>query len=157
MSVYLHIHCGVNINSTTCLKLSRHCSFIHGRGQVSSFNVRGLKAAFVSAEDCDMEVVKGIHGGKCQIMLISPESTISKQYWREMLRAHVYQQNLVAIVIDEAHCVSKWLVGTHLLPIHEKCVIQACFMYYSIHTYKSCFFSLGLPKRITGNYFCPID
>lgn len=76
--------------------------------QVSSFTARGLKTAFVSAEDCDKEVVKGIHGGEYQLVLISPESIISNLYWREMLRTQVYQQNLVAFAVDEAHCVSKW-------------------------------------------------
>ena len=65
----------------------------------------GLKTAFVSAEDCDRE---GIHGGEYQLMLISPESIISNLYWREMLQTQVYQQNLVAFAVDEAHCVSKW-------------------------------------------------
>ena len=83
--------------------------------QVSSFTARGLKAAFVSAEDCDKEVIKCIHRGEYQLMLISPESIISNLYWREMLRTQVYQQNLVAFAVDEAHCVSKWLVGMYLL------------------------------------------
>ena len=83
--------------------------------QVSSFTARGLKAAFVSAEDCDKEVIKCIHRGEYQLVLISPESIISNLYWREMLRTQVYQQNLVAFAVDEAHCVSKWLVGTYLL------------------------------------------
>ena len=38
--------------------------------------MRGLKAAFVSAEDCDREVFKGVHGVEYQIVLISPESII---------------------------------------------------------------------------------
>ena len=70
--------------------------------QVSSFTARDLKAAFVSAEDCDREVTKGIYGGEYQLMLISPESIISNLSWREMLRTQVYQQNLVAFAVDEA-------------------------------------------------------
>ncbi len=28
--------------------------------------------------------------------------------WREMFRTTVYQENLVGIVVDEAHCVQTW-------------------------------------------------
>jgi len=78
--------------------------------QVSSFTAKGLKTAFVSAENCDREVTKGIHDGEYQLVFISPESIISNLYWREMLRTPVYRENLVAFAVDEAHCVSKWLV-----------------------------------------------
>ena len=47
--------------------------------QVSPFTARDLKAAFVSAEDCDREVTKGIHGGEYQLVLISPESNNYQQ------------------------------------------------------------------------------
>ena len=47
--------------------------------QVSPFTARGLKAAFVSAEDCDREVIKGIHGREYQLVLISPESNNYQQ------------------------------------------------------------------------------
>ena len=47
--------------------------------------MRGLKAALIlSAEDCDRDVVKGIHGVE---YLISLESIImgSDLYWKEMV------------------------------------------------------------------------
>ena len=40
--------------------------------------------------------------------VISPESILRQLIWREMLRNEVYQENLVAFVIDEAHCMEKW-------------------------------------------------
>ena len=48
--------------------------------------MRGLKAALiVSAEDCDRDIVKGIHGME---YLISPESIMMGDlYWREMVQA----------------------------------------------------------------------
>ena len=92
--------------------------------QVSPFTARVLKAAFVSAEDCDREVTKGIHGGEYQLV---QNPIISNLYWREMLKTQVYQQYLVAFPVDEALCVSKWLVGMYLLSILGKCTIQALF------------------------------
>ena len=77
----------MNINSTTCLKLSTHHSlgYFMCLGQLLHCE-RGLKAALiVSAEDCDRDVVKGIHGVE---YLISPESTImgSDLYWRAQVQ-----------------------------------------------------------------------
>ena len=38
------------------------------------------------------------------------ESFISTKYGRELLTTKTYQDNVVAIVIDEAHCILDWLV-----------------------------------------------
>ena len=39
---------------------------------------------------------------------MSPESLQTNATWRDMLQSDVYQTNLVAFVVDEAHCVKKW-------------------------------------------------
>lgn len=39
---------------------------------------------------------------------ISPEGLLSNNCWRDVLLSREYQENLVAVVIDEAHCVKKW-------------------------------------------------
>lgn len=49
--------------------------------------------------------------GEMQIVFIGPESLISNPTWREMLRSPVYKKNLVAFIVDEVHCVTKWLVN----------------------------------------------
>ena len=39
---------------------------------------------------------------------MSPEAVLTNPEWRDMLQSPVYQENLVAFVVDEAHCVKKW-------------------------------------------------
>ena len=48
--------------------------------------------------------------GKYGVVYSSPEQLLQRSKWREMLQSEVYQKNLVAIVVDEAHCVKQWKV-----------------------------------------------
>ncbi len=41
---------------------------------------------------------------------MSPEALLCDDRWRDMLVSPVYQENLVALIVDEAHCVKKWYV-----------------------------------------------
>ena len=49
-----------------------------------------------------------IRKGQYQIIFISPELLLVNLTWRDMIRTHTYMSNLVAFVVDEAHCVTKW-------------------------------------------------
>ena len=42
------------------------------------------------------------------VVYISPESLICNPMFRNMLLSPVYKEKLVALVIDEAHCVKTW-------------------------------------------------
>ena len=44
---------------------------------------------------------------KYQLIAISPESLISDCRGRDMLLSPIYQQHLVGVAVDEAHCVEK--------------------------------------------------
>ena len=55
-------------------------------------------------------MVEEICEGKFQLVLMSPESILMDLMWRDMLQSPVYQDNLVAVAMDEAHCVKEWLV-----------------------------------------------
>ena len=46
--------------------------------------------------------------GEYHILYSSPESLLGNNKWRDMLSSPVYQKSLVAIVVDEAHCVDSW-------------------------------------------------
>ena len=39
-----------------------------------------------------------------------PEAVVSSKYGRELLLSKTYQENVCAVVVDEAHCIVEWLV-----------------------------------------------
>ena len=77
--------------------------------QVTALNSKGVSAAYISSETDDRAQCKAILRGEVQIVFIGPESLLQNTTWREMLRTPVYKSNLVAFVVDEVHCVPKWL------------------------------------------------
>lgn len=46
--------------------------------------------------------------GRYQLVYIGPEMLIGKDVYREMLLNNLYQRNLVAFVVDKAHCIKSW-------------------------------------------------
>ncbi len=69
---------------------------------------RGVSAEFVGELQQDISSMKGVESGQYQVVYISPEALIRNPQWREMLLSRPYRDNLVAYVIDEAHCIKKW-------------------------------------------------
>lgn len=76
--------------------------------QRAKFTVKGIASEFVGELQQDVDVLKGVKKGQFQLLYISPESLLRNPQWRELLLSKVYRENLVALVIDEAHCVTKW-------------------------------------------------
>jgi len=75
--------------------------------QVSSIQSMGLSAAYIS-ESTSRTMKQQIHNGKYQVVLISPEALFCATERKQMLSTNYYRLNLVAMVVDEAHCVKKW-------------------------------------------------
>ena len=46
-----------------------------------------------------------LRDGDYQIVFAHPESLISSKYGRELLLSEKYRDNVVSMVIDEAHCI----------------------------------------------------
>ena len=69
------------------------------------------------AEDVEVEIdfrlcdERQLRGGHYHIVFAHPETLVSSKYGRELLLSDIYQQNVVAIVVDEAHCIVEWLVA----------------------------------------------
>lgn len=58
--------------------------------------------------DKDEEIEKKIYEGLFQLIFMSPESALTDVRWRDMFSSPLYQERLVALIVDEAHCVKKW-------------------------------------------------
>ena len=66
---------------------------------------RGINAAYVGEQQKDWHETRRVLEGNVEIAFISPESIVRNKAFRDMLRSEAYQERMVALVIDEAHCV----------------------------------------------------
>ena len=65
----------------------------------------GLSAGSIGEDKAlDLKIEKG----ECSVVFSSPESLLGNGRWRSMLSSDVYKNNLIGIVVDEAHCISHW-------------------------------------------------
>ena len=74
--------------------------------QVAMLSSRGMKCASLHGDG--HTVMQSILHDEYQLVFISRESMLRDLIWREMFSSEVYQKNLVALVVNEAHCVDKW-------------------------------------------------
>ena len=76
--------------------------------QRAKFTPMNLCTEFVGEQQTDRSAEIRVCKGEVQLVLISPESLIEVPKYRNMLLSKTYQEKLVALVVDEAHCVKKW-------------------------------------------------
>ena len=76
--------------------------------QRAKFTPRGLTTEFVGEAQSDQATVRKVLRGETQLVLITPESIIGNALYRNMLLSTTYKEKLVALVVDEAHCVKTW-------------------------------------------------
>ena len=80
--------------------------------QVGRLRRRGARAAMLSSR-CTI-IDKNLLATEndlytCSFLFASPEALITSK-WREAMDCPKVAERIVAVIIDEAHCVSKWLV-----------------------------------------------
>ena len=75
--------------------------------QQHKFSPMGLHTEYV-CDGQDGNVKELVLKGEIQLVFISPESLILNKTYRQMLLSDIYQQRLVGLVVDEAHCVKTW-------------------------------------------------
>lgn len=68
---------------------------------ISAVNISGVCAG-------DDEIKKAVLEGQFQVIFASPELLLSNVDWSYVFQSPSFCERLIAIVIDEAHCVKKW-------------------------------------------------
>ncbi|XP_065907595.1 ATP-dependent DNA helicase RecQ-like [Dysidea avara] len=66
---------------------------------------KGLSVEFVGEAQTDDNAIRRVIDGDIQLVYISPESLLENRCFWTMFRKPVYQDKMVAFVVDEAHCV----------------------------------------------------
>ena len=74
------------------------------KDQVSGYSAKGLKVGCITGESSSEDRSQAVKGN-FQLIFFSPESLLSGRRWRELLQV---EPDVVAFIVDEAHCVKKW-------------------------------------------------
>lgn len=77
------------------------------KDQVKKYG-KSLHCAYIGDEQNDQSILDGVEKGCYHLVYTSPECILTVPKWRDMLSSKVYQQNLIAIAVDEAHCIESW-------------------------------------------------
>lgn len=75
--------------------------------QVSYLKSLGLSAVALH-DDLTEESFKRVENGEFSYVFASPEKMLNTNRWRKLISSDYYRKFLVAVVIDEAHCISQW-------------------------------------------------
>ncbi len=93
--------------------------------QISRLGMSGIRASIINVKESRRDQIadeirinidlcvcdeQKLQNGLYNIVFAHPESFISCKYGRESLVSEMYQENVVAVVIDKAHCILDWLV-----------------------------------------------
>ena len=76
--------------------------------QCAKYYDTGLSVEFIGEAQTDKLRKEQVLQGNVQLVYATPESIIENRKYREMLLSPPYQKNLVALAVDEVHCVKSW-------------------------------------------------
>ena len=110
--------------------------------QVTSLRSVGVGAAIMSAGHAERQLARellvderDVERGMFSLLFGSPEAIIGSERWRQLLLGDPLCRQIVAVAVDEAHCVYKW----YAFPF--QCVLHFATMYMYIiyiHTHNTC-------------------
>ena len=77
--------------------------------QVAFLRSLGLSAIALHNEHSE-EQLKEVEKGTFPYLFASPEKMLSVERWRRLLASDHYRKFLVVVTINEAHCISQWVL-----------------------------------------------
>ena len=80
------------------------------KDQVRAMKEKAVSAVYVDdlSDQQGLQRSSKVCNGEYQLVYMSPEALLTDELWRDMLLSPVYHENLVGLIVDEAHCVKKW-------------------------------------------------
>ena len=72
------------------------------------FIPRGISAEFLGELQEDPSAVTRVVEGHHQLVFCSPENLLDNPSLTNMFSSNIYQENMIALIVDEAHCIDKW-------------------------------------------------
>ena len=109
--IYVLSYLGTRPLALTAINVSMHVSMQNYYKQKK----KKINAIYVGDANENDGSLEAICDGNYQLVFFSPESLLTNMTWRDIFGSPVYQKNLVALVVDKACCVKKWLVSFLLL------------------------------------------
>jgi len=76
--------------------------------QCDKFTPLGLSTELIGEAQPDSTVTQRVLEGKVQLVYIRPEAVLKNSYYRKMFFSEAYKERLVALAIDEGHCITTW-------------------------------------------------
>ena len=75
--------------------------------------ITGVNCVFIAWADLIPATLIATHHdltipGKYSLLFAAPEAVIGMPEWRDLLLSAPLYDRVVAVAVDEAHCVSKW-------------------------------------------------
>ncbi|KIJ10154.1 hypothetical protein PAXINDRAFT_86470, partial [Paxillus involutus ATCC 200175] len=72
------------------------------------FRKMGVSAINVNGDTWSPQMSKDLEDHKYQAILLGPEMCLEHEGFHDLFKSSSFTKNLVALVIDEAHCISQW-------------------------------------------------
>ena len=76
--------------------------------QICIFVSRGISAEFIGEAQTSKDAFKRVLSGQAQLVFATPESLVENERYHNMLQSSAYKGSIVALAVDEAHCVKTW-------------------------------------------------
>ena len=92
------------VNSPLISLMADKVISLKNRGVCASILNSGHRMIDASVQANEQELIPG----KYSILFSSPEAVIGFSKWRNLLLSLPLNERIVAVAVDEVHCVSKW-------------------------------------------------